>query len=121
MVAPPFPTWAWLVFFGLVLLVLDLFVFHRNAREVPFNEAHPRRRGRGVLAHRGAYPGRVGGRRRAAARVPRGLRGAPEAREMLSHRRTMALSPVLSSAPAGEWEGAMRGRPRFWPLGEESP
>jgi tellurite resistance protein TerC len=41
MVAPPFPLWAWLVFFGLVLvlLVLDLFVFHRNAREVPFKEA----------------------------------------------------------------------------------
>jgi tellurite resistance protein TerC len=40
-VAPPFPLWAWLVFFGLVLvlLVLDLFVFHRNAREVPFKEA----------------------------------------------------------------------------------
>jgi TerC family integral membrane protein len=38
---PPFPLWAWLVFFGLVLvlLVLDLFVFHRNAREVPFGEA----------------------------------------------------------------------------------
>jgi hypothetical protein len=41
MVAPPFPLWAWLVFVGLVLalLFLDLFVFHRNAREVPFKEA----------------------------------------------------------------------------------
>jgi tellurite resistance protein TerC len=41
MVAPPFPLWAWLVFVGLVLalLFLDLFVFHRNAREVPFGEA----------------------------------------------------------------------------------
>lgn len=36
-----FPLWAWLVFFGLVamLLFLDLFVFHREAREVPFGEA----------------------------------------------------------------------------------
>ncbi len=36
-----FPLWAWLVFVGLVLalLFLDLFVFHRNAREVPFKEA----------------------------------------------------------------------------------
>lgn len=36
-----FPAWAWLVFIGLVLalLFLDLFVFHRNAREVPFGEA----------------------------------------------------------------------------------
>jgi hypothetical protein len=41
MVAPPFPLWAWLVFGGLVLalLFLDLFVLHRNAREVPFKEA----------------------------------------------------------------------------------
>jgi tellurite resistance protein TerC len=41
MVAPPFPLWAWLVFAGLVLalLVLDLFVLHRDAREVPFKEA----------------------------------------------------------------------------------
>jgi tellurite resistance protein TerC len=41
MVAPPFPLWAWLVFLGLVLalLILDLFVLHRNAREVPFKEA----------------------------------------------------------------------------------
>ena len=41
MVAPPFPAWAWLMFIGLVLvlLFLDLFVFHRNAREVPFGEA----------------------------------------------------------------------------------
>jgi tellurite resistance protein TerC len=41
MVAPPFPLWAWLVFGGLVLalLVLDLFVLDRNAREVPFREA----------------------------------------------------------------------------------
>jgi hypothetical protein len=33
MVALPFPLWAWLVFAGLVLalLVLDLFVLHRNA------------------------------------------------------------------------------------------
>ncbi|CAA9431315.1 Integral membrane protein TerC [uncultured Rubrobacteraceae bacterium] len=40
MVAPPFPLWAWLVFVGLVLtlLFLDLLVFHRNAREVPFGE-----------------------------------------------------------------------------------
>ena len=41
MVAPPFPLWLWLVFVGLVLalLFLDLFVLHRNAREVPFGEA----------------------------------------------------------------------------------
>ncbi len=41
MSAPPFPMWAWLVFVGLVLalLFLDLFVLHRNAREVPFKEA----------------------------------------------------------------------------------
>src|SRR5215212_4071976 len=40
MSAPPFPLWAWLVFVGLVLalLFLDLFVLHRNAREVPFKE-----------------------------------------------------------------------------------
>jgi TerC family integral membrane protein len=40
-VAPPFPLWAWLVFLGLVLALLfvDLFVLHRNAREVPFREA----------------------------------------------------------------------------------
>jgi hypothetical protein len=37
MSAPPFPLWAWLVFVGIVLalLFLDLFVLHRNAREVP--------------------------------------------------------------------------------------
>jgi tellurite resistance protein TerC len=36
-----FPTWAWAVFVGLVLvlLFLDLFVLHRQAREVPFREA----------------------------------------------------------------------------------
>ena len=36
-----FSTWAWLVFFGLVLalLFIDLFVLHRRAREVPFKEA----------------------------------------------------------------------------------
>ena len=36
-----FPLWAWLVFVGIVLalLVLDLFVFHREAKEVPFGEA----------------------------------------------------------------------------------
>jgi tellurite resistance protein TerC len=36
-----FPFWAWLTFAGLVavLLFLDLFVFHRGAREVPFGEA----------------------------------------------------------------------------------
>ena len=41
MLAPPFPLWAWLVFAGIVLtlLFLDLFVLHRNAREVPFKEA----------------------------------------------------------------------------------
>src|SRR3712207_2038418 len=41
MSAPPFPLWAWLVFVGIVLalLFLDLFVLHRNAREVPFREA----------------------------------------------------------------------------------
>ena len=41
MLAPPFPLWAWLVFVGIVLalLFLDLFVLHRNAREVPFKEA----------------------------------------------------------------------------------
>src|ERR671932_2041082 len=41
MLPPPFPAWAWLVFVGLVLvlLFLDLFVLHRNAREVPFREA----------------------------------------------------------------------------------
>jgi tellurite resistance protein TerC len=41
MSAPPFPLWAWLVFVGIVLalLFLDLFVLHRNAREVPFKEA----------------------------------------------------------------------------------
>ena len=35
------PLWAWLFFVGLVLtlLVLDLFVFHREAKEVPFGEA----------------------------------------------------------------------------------
>jgi tellurite resistance protein TerC len=41
MLAPPFPPWAWLIFVGLVLvlLFLDLFVFHRDAKEVPFREA----------------------------------------------------------------------------------
>ena len=41
MLAPPLPPWAWLVFVGLVLalLFLDLFVFYRGAREVPFGEA----------------------------------------------------------------------------------
>jgi len=41
MLAPPFPLWAWLVFGGLVLALLffDLFVLHRDAREVPFREA----------------------------------------------------------------------------------
>jgi tellurite resistance protein TerC len=41
MSALPFPLWAWLVFVGIVLalLFLDLFVLHRNAREVPFKEA----------------------------------------------------------------------------------
>jgi tellurite resistance protein TerC len=41
MVAPPFPLWAWLVFIGLVLALLfvDLFLLHRDAREVPFKEA----------------------------------------------------------------------------------
>ena len=36
-----FPLWAWLVFIGLVvvLLVLDLFVLHRNARKIPFRES----------------------------------------------------------------------------------
>ncbi len=36
-----FPLWAWLAFAALVavLLFLDLFVFHRGAREVPFREA----------------------------------------------------------------------------------
>ncbi len=36
-----FPLWAWLVFLGLVavLLFLDLFVLHRGAREIPFSEA----------------------------------------------------------------------------------
>ena len=36
-----FPLWAWLAFAALVavLLYLDLFVFHRGAREVPFREA----------------------------------------------------------------------------------
>ena len=42
--APPnaaFPFWAWAVFVGLVigLLVLDLFVLHRKAKEIPFREA----------------------------------------------------------------------------------
>ena len=41
MLGPPFPALAWLVFIGLVLalLFLDLFVLHRDAREVPFREA----------------------------------------------------------------------------------
>jgi hypothetical protein len=41
MVGPPIPLWAWLVFVGLVLALrfLDLFVLHRDAREVPFKEA----------------------------------------------------------------------------------
>ena len=36
-----FPTWAWIVFAGLALglLFLDLFVFHRGARKIPFKEA----------------------------------------------------------------------------------
>lgn len=36
-----FPVWAWAVFLGLValLLFLDLFVLHREAREIPFREA----------------------------------------------------------------------------------
>lgn len=36
-----FPLWAWLIFLGLVavLLFFDLFVLHRGAREVPFGEA----------------------------------------------------------------------------------
>lgn len=36
-----FPLWAWFVFIGLVLglLVLDLFVLHRQAREVSFKES----------------------------------------------------------------------------------
>lgn len=36
-----FPTWAWAVLVGLVagLLFLDLFVFHRGARKIPFKEA----------------------------------------------------------------------------------
>jgi tellurite resistance protein TerC len=36
-----FPLWAWLIFAALVavLLFLDLFVFHRGAKEVPFKEA----------------------------------------------------------------------------------
>lgn len=36
-----FPVWAWLVFFGLVvlLLFLDLFVLHRGARKIPFKES----------------------------------------------------------------------------------
>ncbi|MDP9474238.1 MAG: TerC family protein [Actinomycetota bacterium] len=36
-----FPFWAWAVFTGLVvaLLVLDLFVLHRKAKEIPFKEA----------------------------------------------------------------------------------
>ncbi|HZC85060.1 MAG TPA: hypothetical protein VE194_11550, partial [Rubrobacter sp.] len=35
------PLWAWLVFIGLVLALLfvDLFLLHRDAREVPFKEA----------------------------------------------------------------------------------
>ena len=36
-----FPLWAWLVFASLVavLLFLDLFVFDRGDRDVPFKEA----------------------------------------------------------------------------------
>lgn len=36
-----FPIWAWVVFVGLVvgLLFLDLFVLHRNAKEIPLSEA----------------------------------------------------------------------------------
>ena len=36
-----FPLWAWLVFIGLVLMLLflDLFVFHQEARAVPLKEA----------------------------------------------------------------------------------
>ena len=40
-VSGTYPSWAWAVFGGLVLglLVFDLFVLHRKAREVPFREA----------------------------------------------------------------------------------
>jgi hypothetical protein len=40
-----FPTWAWAGFTGLVvgLLVLDLFVFGRGAREISFRRAPPRK------------------------------------------------------------------------------
>lgn len=36
-----FPVWAWLVFsaFILVMLALDLFVLHRDAKEISFREA----------------------------------------------------------------------------------
>ncbi|MEJ7842811.1 MAG: hypothetical protein WKF95_13690 [Rubrobacter sp.] len=36
-----FPVWAWVAFgaFTLVMLVLDLFVLHRNAKVIPFREA----------------------------------------------------------------------------------
>lgn len=36
-----FPLWAWMVFLGLVavLLFIDLFVLHRGARKIPFREA----------------------------------------------------------------------------------
>jgi tellurite resistance protein TerC len=36
-----FPLWAWFVFVGLVvgLLFLDLFVLHRNAKKIPFQES----------------------------------------------------------------------------------
>ena len=36
-----FPVWAWLVFsaFILLMLALDLFVLHRDAKEISFREA----------------------------------------------------------------------------------
>ena len=36
-----FPVWAWIAFvvFVLAMLALDLFVFHREAKEVSFREA----------------------------------------------------------------------------------
>ena len=41
MTGAAFPLWAWLVFAGLVLalLLLDLFVLHRNARKISFKES----------------------------------------------------------------------------------
>ncbi len=37
----PFPVWAWITFgvFILAMLALDLFVLHRDAKEVSFREA----------------------------------------------------------------------------------